>query len=117
MSCGCDHDARRAALLTMHGKPRPVPAAAVLGLLGRRADVHPRDAVAFAYRDQQAADTWTRSTELHYGIPCLGTAANPDGPGVLGAYDLRPALTAHDCPPTDPALPDGWTPPPAARHA
>jgi hypothetical protein len=104
-----DHEAHRAELTAAHGTPRPFDTAYALRLLGQRAQVHPRDAYAFAYRDQAAADAWQAATRTHHGIPSLGTA--PSDAGVIGVYDLRPALAGEfGAPVTDPGLPDGWTP-------
>jgi hypothetical protein len=90
-----------------------VDTAAALRLLGLRGQVHPRDAYAFTYRDQAAADAWQAATLDHHGVPSLGTAA-VDG-AVVGVYDLRPALARlAGLPPaavaTPPGLPDGWVP-------
>jgi hypothetical protein len=104
-----DHGERHARLVAEHGKPGQVRAALALELLGVRATVHPRDVVAYAYRDQAAADAFTASTAAHYGIPCLGTVV-VDG-AIVGAYDLRPVLEAGGVPLTSPHLPDDWTPP------
>jgi hypothetical protein len=110
LSCGQDHEARRNALIAEHGKSERFPdTAAALWLLGRRGEVHPRDAMAWVYRDQAAADAWHASTAEHYGVPCLGTA--PCDGGVLGVYDLRPMFDGHGVALADPALPDDWEPP------
>jgi hypothetical protein len=110
------HEQRRARLIAAHGKPGQVRAALALELLGVRGQVHPRDVVAFAYRDQPSADAWTAATLEHYGIPSLGTAA-VDG-AIVSAYDLRPVLEAGGMGPTSPHLSDDWTPPrPASKLA
>jgi hypothetical protein len=109
-----DHEQRRRRLITEHGEPRPVKAAVPLELLGRRAEVHPRDAVAFAYRDLGAAAAWTETTREHYGIPSLGIVT-VDG-AIVGVYDLRAALAANGAGATSPRLPDNWTPPHPARR-
>jgi hypothetical protein len=108
--CGLDHGQRRADLTARHGPASPVPAAAALRLLGVRAQVHPRDAKAFAYRDRAAAEAWAASTAAHCGVTSLGLVP-AEGLGWVGAYDLRPALLAHWTAATDPQLPDDWTPP------
>jgi hypothetical protein len=109
VSCGLDHEQRRAALTAAHGPAAPVPAGPALQLIGRRWQVHPRDVVAYSYRDQQAADAWGASTAEHFGIPPLGTA--PADGAVIGVYDLRPVLAEHGVAATDPARPDLWHPP------
>jgi hypothetical protein len=118
VSCGLDHDQRRAELTAAHGPARTVPAGPVLALLGWRAVIHPRDAVAYAYRDWAAAQAWCASTADHYGLVSLGFAAarGLDGPEVFSAYDLRAILGGTGL--TDPARPDDWTPPlPRPRRA
>lgn len=111
MSCGCDHAARRAWLAELFGLPRRFAAAEALRLLGLRHQVHPRDVVAWAYPDRGAADAWADSNWEHYRHPRLGCLP-VEGAGVVGVTDLRPELAAHGCEATDPALPDGWWPPP-----
>lgn len=108
------HEHRRARLIGLYGCPARFDAAAALRLLGLRREVHPRDVIAWAYRDQAAADGWAASNRVHYRHESLGTAL-VEGAGVVGVTDLRPMLTAHGCPVTDPARPDGWYPPPDTR--
>lgn len=106
-----DHEATVAALTAAHGKPAPVDTPAALRLLGKRGEVHPRDAYAYAYRDQAAADAFQQATLDHHGVPSLGTATDRAG-RLVGVYDLRPALAGNfGVPPTDPRLPDEWAPP------
>jgi hypothetical protein len=114
VSCGLSFGERRALLVARHGLPAQVPAAAALRLLGRRAEVHPNDAVAFAYRDQAAADAYAESNAQHQGIPSLGS--RPVDGAIVGVLDLRPALARHARQAgrswefTDPGLPDDWHP-------
>lgn len=106
MSCGLDEVERRRRLIAAHGRPPRFPdTGAALRLLELRDQVHPRDAIAFVYRDQQAAGAYAASNLDHSGLPSLGTV--PVDGGILGVLDLRPALMAKI---TDPALPDDWTP-------
>jgi hypothetical protein len=79
-------------------------------LAGLRATVHPRDAYAFIYRDQAAADAWQQATLDHHGVGHFGTYPTGEGPEVIGIYDLRAALAEYGAPITDPGLPDGWAP-------
>ena len=110
MSCGLDHEQRRARLIEQHGQPARFHGGAALLLLGRRDQVHPRDVIASLYRDQAAADAWAASNWDHFRHPTLGTAL-VEGAGVVGVLDLRPMLMEHGCESTDPARPDGWVPP------
>lgn len=96
---------RRRRLIAAHGRPQAVTdTAAALRLIGKRDQVHPRDAMAYTYRDQAAADAYAASNAEHNDIPSLGTAAI-DG-AVVGVLDLRPLLTATEA--TDPRRPDDW---------
>jgi hypothetical protein len=108
MSCGINSDAERhAALVAAHGQPVLFPdTGAALWLLNARHKVHPRDAVAWVYRDQAAADAYAESNAAHFGVPSLGSV--PHYGGVLAVLSLAPVLEAHGCPVTDPVLPDGW---------
>jgi hypothetical protein len=101
----------RAELIAEHGKPRSVDVAAALRLIGKRDQVHPRDAVAFAYRDHRAAQAWAASNLEHYGHPSLGWDVGGDA--VIGVIDLRPELFRHGAGLTSPSRPDDWLPP---RH-
>lgn len=104
------HAARRAALTAAHGQPRHMDTAVALRFAGIREHVHPRDAYAFAYRDAQAAHAWQQSTLDHHGVGHFGTYATGTGPEVVGIYDLRSAMAQLGAEPTDPGLPDDWTP-------
>src|SRR5205807_9953271 len=109
-SCGLSHGERRAMLAARHGLPAPADPGDALRLIGARAQVHPRDVVAFVYRDDAAADAYAASNADHYGLPLLGRAAPAAGGGVVGVLDLRPELTRRGLPETPPDLPDGWPP-------
>lgn len=103
------HAARRTWLTSWYGESRPADTAAVLRLLGLRAQVHPRDAFAFTYRSAVAAAAWQASTAAYHGLPSLGVAVTEGA--VYGVYDLRPALAGYNVAPTCPHLPDDWRPP------
>lgn len=113
------HWERRAALVAAYGCPVRVPGGHALRILDARSRVHPRDVVAFLYRDRAAAEAWAAANAEHYGHPSLGIT--PAEGGVLGVVDLRPDLARHGVPATDPAAPDDWRPgtvppkPPRAR--
>lgn len=115
MSCGLSLGERRALLIARYGQPAQVDRAGALRLLGLRDAVHPRDVVAFLYRDQAAAGAFAASNAEHQGIPSLGTCLAEGG--VVGVLDLRPELARHAQQAgqswefTDPALPDDWQPP------
>lgn len=101
--------ARRAALWEKFGRPESFDAAEALRLIGKRGEVHPRDAWACVYQSQEAADAFAESNEKHHGHPHLGHVTLDSG-SVLGVIDLRPASLRHGGEITDPALPDGWQP-------
>lgn len=98
MSRDPDHDRRRGELIAAHGVARHLgreeTAAAHLRLLadGVTGVSALRDVVAFAYRDQAAADAYAASNREHNGIPTLGTYSA--GGEVIGVLDLRPATGA-----------------------
>ena len=97
----------RVELIDRYGQPRLYPAARALRLLGQRNHIHPRDVVAFTYRDQAAADAWQTANWENHQHPWLGSIPAEDT-GVIGVIDLRAALTRTGHPLTDPALPDNW---------
>jgi hypothetical protein len=99
---------RRRRLIAEHGNTHSADTAAALRLIGKRDQVHPRDAAAFAYRDRAAADAYAASNAEHNGIPSLGTAVKGDE--IIGVLDLRGTLAEHGAEPTDPRLPDDWKP-------
>jgi hypothetical protein len=110
MNCGLTHGERRAVLTAAHGLPRRADPGGALRVLGKRDLVHPRDVIAFVYRDQAAAEAWAASNVAHYGHPSLGLT--PVDGGVLGVLDLRGVLECHGVAVTDPAEPDDWLPAP-----
>jgi hypothetical protein len=111
VTCGRTFEERQQALYGAHGRPKQVDGGAALRLLGLRDRVHPIDVVAFAYRDQAAADAYAASNAEHHGLASLGTA--PCDGGVVGVLDLRPALAEYgrSYEPADPRKPDHWFPP------
>lgn len=101
------HSRDAATLRARHGRSRPVVATrGALRLIGKRAEVHPRDVVAFAYRDQAAADAYTAANLERYGHPSLGMAVFGDE--VIGVLDLRPGLASQGIGLISPLRPDDW---------
>jgi hypothetical protein len=100
---------RRATLIAQHGRPAAVNlevTVRALSLLGLRAEVHPRDVVAFCYRDAASAVAWAEANLQHYGHPDLGHVEV--GGQLVGLLDLRPALIVHGAQPTSPGEPDDY---------
>jgi hypothetical protein len=98
----------RAELWHQYGRPKAADTAMALRLLGKRDEVHPRDAFACVYSSREAAEAFREANREHWGHPSLGIVV-VDG-GVLGVSDLRPALRGFGAEPTNPALPDDWRP-------
>jgi hypothetical protein len=92
-----------------HGGGRRVDTGAALRLIGKRDEVHPRDAIAFAYRDHAAARAYASANLELYGHPSLGTGIGGDE--IIVVHDLRPSFTTHCLGVTAPGHPDDWPPP------
>jgi hypothetical protein len=90
-------------------KPQGFDTAEGLRLIGKRSEIHPRDAHAFLYPSREAADLFAQANRERNGVETLGTA-EVEG-GVVGVLDIRSFYLDHGGSPTDPALPDDWTPP------
>lgn len=106
-----DHLARAVAdrLIERYGRPQPVDAGLALRLVGKRAEIHPRDVYASVCALAEAADMFAEANRRYYGHEVY--RAPVDG-GVLQVVDLRGALVREGCEPTDPSLPDEWRPQP-----
>lgn len=102
--------ARRDQLTRDHGESHLADTANALRCLGLRNQIHPDDAIAFTYRNKQAAQAWQASSVEHHGLTVAGLC-EIDGEWV-GVYDLRPRMKAlyeqkpKPYTPTDPTLPD-----------
>ena len=107
---GQTHEHRRARLAAAYGRPARFSSGEALRLLGLRDQVHPRDVIAWAYRDRAAANAWAYADWACYRHPSLGTVL-AEGAGWVGVTDLRPMLMEHGCESTAPAMPDDWEPP------
>lgn len=95
---------RREEMWARYGVPKTVDTSVALHTIGRRQEVHPKDAIAFLYRDQEAADAFAVSNLEHYGHQSLGSYATPDG--VVGVIDIRHAQLDLGRGVTDPAEAD-----------
>jgi hypothetical protein len=98
-------DSFRQQLWARYGQPESVDTAAALRLIGKREEVHPRDAHAFRYQSVEAAEAYASANLEHWGHPTLGAHVGEDG-SVVGVLDFRPQLASLDREPTDPSLPD-----------
>lgn len=87
-----------------YGQPTRADTAVALRTIGRRQAVHPNDAVAFLYRDQDAADAFAASNLEKNGLSTLGSYATPLG--VIAVLDLRPSQVALGRALTDPSVSD-----------
>jgi len=90
------------------GKHATIPTGVALRLIGKREEVHPRDAWACVWRDAALAEFSCQANREHYGHRVWGPVMT-DG-GLLEVVDLRPALEREGLRLTDPALPDDWKP-------
>lgn len=105
---------RRPELAHWRSQIGPADAGLALRMVGRRDEVHPRDAYAMRYPNDESADLGAYLNTAWYGHEILGRAALDDG--VVIVLDLRPAMRrltpASDelREPTDPTLPDDWKP-------
>lgn len=95
-------------LRAKYGAPEKVPTADALRWIGKRDEVHPRDAVAFRYPSHEAAEAFAAVNAEHHGVPNLGILETAEG--WIGVLDLRPQLMEHGSPVTYPELPDNWAP-------
>lgn len=95
-------------LRARYGQPVAVEPGPALRLFGRRNEIHPRDVVACLHSSTEAAEAFTAANREHWHHDTLGPVV-VDG-GVLAVVDLRGALRAHGCEPTDPRLPDDHRP-------
>lgn len=99
-----------AVLRIQYGSPRHyADTAAALRLVGKRNEIHPRDAHAFVYPSQEAADAFATANVEGHDIDTWHTAL--DSGEVLGVLDLRRSLKRLGNTITDPSLPDNWRPP------
>lgn len=112
-----DRRMRGETLRARYGQPTAVPSKKVGGLLralGVRDQLHPRDCWACSYPSWEAAEAFAAANREHYGHDVIGPAVV--GEDVVCVIDLRKSIrelakdTTPDWQPTDPALPDEWTP-------
>lgn len=94
----------RTQLWATYGQPTRADTAVALRTIGKGQEVHPKDAVAYLYRDQEAADAFAASNLETYGLSTLGSYATHLG--VIAVLDLRPSMRAHGSALTDPAEAD-----------
>lgn len=95
---------RREAMWARYGVPKTADTAQALRTIGRRQEVHPKDAIAFLYANQEAADAFAATNLEHHGHQSLGSYATADG--VVGVIDIRAAQEALGHAATDPAEAD-----------
>jgi hypothetical protein len=86
--------------------PQRIPSAHALRIVGRRSEIHPRDAVAFRYGSHEMADLSEYLNREFYGNEIAGRVMLDNG--ILLVIDLRPVVRRLGCSPADPALPDSW---------
>lgn len=114
--CGLTHEERKAKAEAEYGPVRILAGTgAILRLIGKRDEVHPRDALAIAYRDRAAAVASAAGNLKHHGHPSLGIAEY--GGEAVGVLDLRPSYATDGIAALDPSLPDDWQPPRSNRGA
>lgn len=102
------HSEIRAPLVREYGNPKIVDTAWALRMLGKRDEIHPRNAFAAVYPSEEAAQAYADANSEHWGYVSVGRI--PVDGGILGVTDLRRAWRDLDHPITDPALPDDWKP-------
>jgi hypothetical protein len=88
------------------GQFRATDAGMALRLLGLRDQIHPDDVAAFIYTSREVQDAFAQGNLEHNGSPTYGPVMVDCG--LLSVVDMRSQMAEHDCPPTDPALPDHW---------
>lgn len=109
-----DRDRLRGDLYQRYGRPMPLSrCGTALRIMNRRDDIHPRDAIAVLYPSMDAAEAFAALNRDHFGHDVIGPLPVPAG--ALAVVDLRQQLTDLGGEPTDPALPDDWSP--EVRHA
>ena len=89
-------------------KPRRFDEGLALRMLGVRDEVHPCDAFAHVHRTRESAQRYVDVNAEKYDHPSFGPLET-DG-GWIEVVNFRPAIEAYGSPPTDPVLPDDWTP-------
>jgi hypothetical protein len=85
---------------------RTLDCAQVLRDLGLRDQIHPGDAVCFAYPSREVFEESARRDREINGNEVLGPFETSDG--LVGVVDMRPQFPAHGMPVTDPAEADGY---------
>lgn len=86
------------------GKSSKLPSDVALRLIGKRDEVHPRDVIAFVWRDPELAEEACRGNREWFEHDVWGPIMI-DG-GMLEVIDFRPDLRRQGLPVTDPSLPD-----------
>lgn len=102
------HAQIRAPLVREYGQPQKIDTGWALRKIGKRDQIHPRNAFACIYASEEAAQAYADANLVHWGYVSLGRI--PVDGGILGVTDLRQGFRDHDAPITDPALPDNWKP-------
>jgi len=95
---------RREEMWAQYGVPQAADTATALRTIGRRQEVHPKDAIAFLYSNQEAADAFAAANLEHHGHQSLGSYATAEG--VVGVIDIRAAQEVLGRSATDPAEAD-----------